>query len=98
MQTTPKEICPYAVVLATLERVGWSGVHVVREGAPHLGGHARTSVGLRRGLDGAPSTAPAPSVGWAVRGLVIELLAPTSRPCSDDTAEQRNGDGTMEVR
>jgi hypothetical protein len=54
--------------------------------------------GLFRGLDGTPSAVPAPSVGWVVRGLVVELLALASRPCNDGTAEQGNGDGAAEVR
>jgi hypothetical protein len=55
-------------------------------------------VGQRWGLDGTPSVVPAPSVGWATRGLIVELLVPASRPCSDGTTEQRNGNSAMEVR
>jgi hypothetical protein len=69
-----------------------------RASAPHLDGHARMPAGLHRGLDGAPSVAPAPSVGWAARGLVVELLVPVSRPCNDGTVKQQNGDGAVKVR
>jgi hypothetical protein len=69
-----------------------------RASTPHLGGHAHTPARLCQGLDGTPSAAPAPSAGWAARGLIIEVLAPASQPCSDGTAEQQNSDNAVEVR
>jgi hypothetical protein len=41
---------------------------------------------------------PAPSIEWAARGLIVNLLAPASRPCNDGTTEQQNGNGVAEVR
>jgi hypothetical protein len=39
----------------------------------------RTPAGLHQGLDGTPLAAPAPSIGWAAQGFIIELLAQASR-------------------
>jgi hypothetical protein len=34
----------------------------------------------------------------AARDITVELLVPASRPQSDDTVEQQNGNGAAEVR
>jgi hypothetical protein len=83
---TLKGICLYAVVLVTLERVRWHGVHAVRDGVPAHHIYAAMLV-CQQGYAG-PRRRP----------FVIEILALASRPRNDGIVEQWRGDGAAEVR